>query len=192
MKAKKTSARKKKVVHKPGSGRLAGIQNKATIEIQKRLKELKCDPLEFSAKILNGEERPQAHPSLSPILKLTKALHTMRFKLGKYKKRAPPRELIDELEDRILELDHYVMSALGPGSYIDPKLQVQVALSLLSYLFPKLQSITNTTPPVDPTTPTENLTDQMLIQIAITTLKKAKNPKDKKELQALQRVVDND
>ncbi len=189
MKAKKQN-RKKKVVHKPGSGRLPGIQNKITLAVQKRLHELKCDPLEFSAKILTGEEKPSAHPALPAILKLTKALHTMRFKFGKYTKKPAPRDLIDELEDRITELDYYLMSVLGPGTFIDTGLQVKVALSLLNYMYPKLQAITDLRAPVDSTTPVEQLTDQSLVQIAITILQKSDNPKDKKELKALQRIVD--
>lgn len=169
-------------VLKSGSGRLHGSVNQSTLEIRTRLKELDCDPLEWAVKFLEGSEAPQSHPFLIHFKKFHKQLNRVRFELNKYKKEPPSTKLIDHLNTVLEEFQEVAFSMLGAGTWLDPKTRARIATELLSYIYPKQQSIEHRNNEIDLDTLADELTDQQLLIIAVRVLE---NKGDVKELESI-------
>ena len=107
-------------------GRKKGTLNKSTLEFKERLKALNCDPQEFLAKVLTGEERSLgAHPFYDVIMNLDKALG----EVARYPSKEQWKKLIEQAE----ALLKYTEAGL--------ELRCRIATDLLPYIMPKLKQV---------------------------------------------------
>lgn len=145
---------------RPDGSRPLRFSNRTTIEIRQRLNELGCDPLDYAVMFLRGDESPNTHPFLS-------VFKNFCFYLRKYSLTPSAQNLIAHYEMKANE-------ALGPGTWLDPKIRAKIATDLMAYVYPKLQSIETThktVNDVDPEKPVHEMTDEELRVLAINIVK---------------------
>jgi len=106
-----------------------GVPNKSHTLARERLEELDCDPLEFTALIMKGEELKGAHPFLTELLN----------KLDRLEKAFDRRNMTVEAKITAT-LTYNAKLALGEGE-TDKTLRANAASKLLEYAYPKLRAM---------------------------------------------------
>jgi hypothetical protein len=144
---------------KPGErrgGRQAGTPNKVTQDLVARLEELRCDPLELSAKIANGQELDGPHPAL-------KAFYKFRDDLAKLQDKGAA-----VTPDHIDQLTKLIDGNLTRG-YVPIELRSKHIADLMQYTYPKRRAVEvdanihdKRPPNVDPKKLSNEALDQLL------------------------------
>lgn len=109
-------------------GRTAGTPNKRTMQVNARLQELGCDPLELSAKIATGQELDGPHPALEAFYAFANTLAKLQDKGS-----AVTEDLVNELRDLI-------ENNLTRG-YVPMDLRSKHIADLMRYAYPRLKAV---------------------------------------------------
>ena len=109
-------------------GRQKGTPNKKTQDLLARLEELRCDPLELSAKIALGQELDGPHPALPAFRQVIQDMRTL-FEKG---------EPITDVEADRLEalVDEHLMAG-----YVPIELRSKHIADLMQYTHPKRKAV---------------------------------------------------
>lgn len=104
-------------------------EDRSRMEARARLEAMDCDPLEFTAKVMMGQELQGEHPFLVELLN----------KLDRFAKAFRDKNMI--VEARIVDTTISSAKNIMGHSETDKTQRLQAATNLLGYAYPKLRSI---------------------------------------------------
>lgn len=133
-----------------GGSRL-GIPNKSHTEARNRLDALGCDPLEFTAKVMLGEELQGDHPFLAVLLEKLERFETAFRDYNKI------------TEARIVQTTIIKAKKMMGGTETDKTLRLNSAHKLMDFAYPKLRAMDVKVEKVAENV--EEMSDDELIQI---------------------------